>query len=492
MVEKLNVSNIENKQESGKLQSFTKEIEEFINPEHVTTDPYEIEASSADLSLLPKYHYKFKKNYHATHVIRPVNTEELSKLMKKCNQYSMPVTIRAAGSSCYSASTPTKGGVVIDIRRMNKVHEVDTENMIIRCDAGISWLKLIEILLDYGLTPKCYPTSYKSSCVSGFVVTSGTAGIGVLKHGKMKDVLRSVVFVKPDGSIEKISRNSTGDLTLDDIVGSFGILGAVAEVEMEVAPLKTSMEILGYSFNTVSEATKFYLTLKKNTTNKPLFISLSDKNFERYAHWTFPARKFFVYVVYFDDPDITSQNVSFAKESASKSDGLAVEEWYLKEKWRDIADTEVNIGRWCNTLFFQEYWVSDERLVDFYKTYCKKTLKYDFNRAFYVIAGSNGGNRIKLFGLTDISNSREFFGIKSVFHDITLDTYKQGDSLYTLGVVNTLYNLKFNPERVSYLKQLKNKLDPEDLVNSYRLVKAKIRWNRILILFYIAKLLYKP
>ena len=124
--------------------------------------------------------------------------------------------------------------------------------------------------------------------------------------------------------------------------------------------------------------------------------------------------------------------------------------------------------------------------------YANKTLKYDFNKAFYMIAGSNGGNRIKLFGLTDISNSREFFGIKAVFHDITLNTYKQGDSIYTIGVVNTLYNLKFNPERVSYLKQLKNKLDPEDRINSYRLVKAKMRWNRFLILFYIAKKLYKP
>ena len=66
----------------GSLDNFTKEIEEFIAPGHVTTDPYEIEASSADLSLLPKYHYKFKKDHKATHVIRPTNTEELSKVMK--------------------------------------------------------------------------------------------------------------------------------------------------------------------------------------------------------------------------------------------------------------------------------------------------------------------------------------------------------------------------------------------------------------------------
>ena len=478
--------------DSGSLDNFTKEVEEFIAPEHVTTDPYEIEASSADLSLLPKYHYKFKKDHKATHVIRPANTEELSKVMKKCSEYSMQVTFRAAGTSCYSSSTPTKGGVLIDVRRMQEVHEVDVENMRIRVDAGISWLKLLEILLDYGLSPKCYPTSYKSSCVAGFVATSGKIGIGVLKHGTMRDVLISVVLVKPDGSIEKITRDSKGDLSLDDIIGSFGIFGAIAEVEMEVTSLKTSMERIGYGFKSIEDATKFYLTLKDNKENKPFFLSLSDKNFEKFAHWTFPARNYFVYGIYFDDPDITSKNVSFAKETASKSDGLEVEEWYLKEKWQDIADTEVNIGRWCNTLFFQEYWVSDERLSSFYIKYANKTLKYDYNKAFYVIAGVQGGNRVKLFGLTDIANSREFFGIKSIFHNITLDAYKQNDSIYTMGVVNTMYNLKFNPERVSYLKQLKSKVDPDDRVNSYRLIRAKMRWSRVLLLFFIARLLYKP
>jgi FAD/FMN-containing dehydrogenase len=120
--------------ESKKIEKsiFTDEVKGFITPSHVSTDPYDIEASTGDLSLLPKYHYKFKEEFKATHVIRPGNTEELSKLMKKCKEHKIPVTIRAAGSSCYSASTPTKGGVVIDMRRMDKIHEIDTTHMIVK------------------------------------------------------------------------------------------------------------------------------------------------------------------------------------------------------------------------------------------------------------------------------------------------------------------------------------------------------------------------
>ena len=472
------------------LQRFTKEVEEIISPAFITTDPYEIEATSADLSLLPKYHYKFKEQYRASHVIRPGNTEELSKVMKKCREFSLPVTIRAAGTSCYSASTPTRGGAVIDMRRMNTVHEVDADKLIVKCDAGISWIKLTEALLDYGLAPKCYPTSYKSGCVGGYVATAGKAGIGAVKYGKIRDTLVSLTVVKPDGSIEKITKNSQGDLTLDDMVESLGIYGAIAEVEMTVTTLKTSMEMVGYGFNSIDKAIEFYFNLKNYSLSKPFFLSLSDKKFEKLSHITLPSREFFVYAVFYDTLELTAKAVTFAKESSVKVDGLSAEDWYLKEKWIDIADTELNLGRLCRNPVFQEYWIADDRSQAFYETYRNKTKNLAYRDAFYMMAGADGGNRIKIFGLSDIADSREFFGIKSYFHALTLLAYGQQDHIYTVGVVNTFYFLKFNPEDAEKIKALKNKLDPDNLVNSYRFVKAKMKFWRIQLLFTIARWLY--
>ena len=259
---------------------------------------------------------------------------------------------------------------------------------------------------------------------------------------------------------------------------------------MEVTSLKTSLEMVGYSFHTFKMAIEFFRTLKNSDASKPLFLSLSDKHFEKYAHWTFPSRDYFVYAVYSDDPSATSQSVSFAKETASKLDGLSVEEWYLKEKWRDMADTELNVGRWCENLIFQEYMVSDGRIEDFYNFYTE-TSKEKYRHAFYMMSGAKGENRVKLFGLSNIKDSREFFGIKAVFNDITKNNYENGDSLYTLGVVNTFYFLKYNPEKAAALLAMKNKLDPKDLVNSYRLVKAKMRTWRMGLLFWIEKRLFK-
>ena len=56
-------------------------------------------------------------------------------------------------------------------------------------------------------------------------------------------------------------------------------------------------------------------------------------------------------------------------------------------------------------------------------------------------------------------------------------------------MVNTLYFTKYNPEKAEYIKTLKAKLDPEDLVNSYRLTKTKMKYWRVMLLFRVAKLL---
>ncbi|MHA1522637.1 MAG: hypothetical protein ACTSRK_20920 [Promethearchaeota archaeon] len=144
----------------------------------------------------------------------------------------------------------------------------------------------------------------------------------------------------------------------------------------------------------------------------------------------------------------------------------------------------------CNNPVFQEYLIDDNRVQTFYDVYAAEGKKYNYKDAFYVMAGSGSNNRIKLFGLSDIANPREFFGIKANFHTMSKQAYKQSDKLYTTGVVNTFYYLKFKPEDAEKRKALKAKLDPDELVNSYRFVKAKMKFWRVNLLFWVAKFLY--
>jgi len=475
----------------GRKRNFEEIVKEFISPYHVSTNKYELESASADLTSLPSYHYKFKKNYLASIIVRPADTESLSLLIKKCWELSLPITIRAAGTSCFSSATPAKGGVIIDMRRINKVDHIDTEKMTVRVGAGISWLNLIEKLSDYGLAPKAYPTSFKTSCVGGFIATPGKAGIGVPKYGTMADSIISLTLVLPNGKIEHISKDSNGKISLDDITGTYGIYGAISEVELSITTLKTSLEIVGYGFSSLDDAINYYTALMSKVPDKPFFLSISERNFEQYSHINFPSQEWLVWAVYYDDPEVTYRSVSAADNLAHNFQSVRVIESYLKEKWRDISDAEVAIGRSSRNIIFQEYWISNERLLDFYESYVKRAKKYKFPIATYTISGEVGWSRVKIFGLSDITRPSEFFTVKALLHDLSMEAFKQGDNLYTIGIVNTFYLLKYRREFVEKRKILKKQLDPKDLFNSYRIVKARMKQWRISLLFTIAKILYK-
>ncbi|MBY8988785.1 MAG: FAD-binding oxidoreductase [Candidatus Lokiarchaeota archaeon] len=475
----------------GRKRNFEEIVKEFISPYHVSTNKYELESASADLTSLPSYHYKFKKNYLASIIVRPADTESLSQLIEKCWELSLPMTIRAAGTSCFSSATPSKGGVIIDMRRINKIEHIDPEKMTVRVGAGISWLNLIEKLSDYGLAPKAYPTSFKTSCVGGFLATPGKAGIGVPKYGTMADSVISLTLVLPNGKIEYISKDSNGEISLDDIAGTYGIYGAISEVELSLTNLQTSLEIIGYGFSSLQDAIKYYKALMSEIPNKPLFLSISERKFEQYAHINFPKQDWLVWAVFYDDPEVALRSVSVSEGIALNLNGIGVDKSYLKEKWRDISDAEVAIGRTSRNIIFQEYWISNDRLLSFYESYIKRSSKYKFPNAAYTISGEEGWSRVKVFGLSDITRPIEFFTVKAFLHDLAKDAFKQGDSLYTIGIVNTFYLLKYRREVVDQRKILKKKVDPKDLFNSYRIVKARMKHWRISLLFTTAKLLYK-
>ena len=475
----------------GRKRNFEEIVKEFISPYHVSTNIYELESASADLTSLPSYHYKFKKNYLASIIVRPADTESLSILIKKCKEFAIPITIRAAGTSCFSSATPAKGGVIIDMRRINKVEHIDTDKMTVRVGAGISWLNLMETLSDYGLAPKAYPTSFKTSCVGGYIATPGNAGIGVPKYGTMADSILSLTLVLPNGKIEHISKDSKGEISLDDITGTYGIYGAISEVELSLTNLKTSLEIVGYGFSSLQNAINYYTALMSKLPDKPFFLSISERKFEQYAHINFPSQEWLVWATYYDDPELATRSASASDRLALEMKGVPVDDSYLKEKWRDISDAEVAIGRTSRNIIFQEYWISNKRLNSFYESYVRRASKYKYPIAAYTISGEEGWSRVKIFGLSDISRPVEFFTVKAFLHDLSKDAFKQGDSLYTIGIVNTLYLRKYRRVIVEKRKVLKIKLDPKDLFNSYRIVKTRIKFWRVSLLFATAKLLYK-
>ena len=171
-------------------------------------------------------------------VITPLTTEEVSAVMKICNDNKIPVTPRGAGTGLVGASVAVLGGVMIDTQKMNKILEYDLENMIVRVEPGVLLNDLAEDCVRQGLL---YPPDpgEKFACLGGNVSTNA-GGMRAVKYGATRDYVRAMKVVLPSGEVvdfgAQVSKTSTGYSLINLMIGSEGTLGIITELTLKIIP----------------------------------------------------------------------------------------------------------------------------------------------------------------------------------------------------------------------------------------------------------------
>ena len=171
-------------------------------------------------------------------VITPLTTEEVSAVMKICNDNKIPVTPRGAGTGLVGASVAVLGGVMIDTQKMNKILEYDLENMIVRVEPGVLLNDLAEDCVRQGLL---YPPDpgEKFACLGGNVSTNA-GGMRAVKYGATRDYVRAMKVVLPIGEVvdfgAQVSKTSTGYSLINLMIGSEGTLGIITELTLKIIP----------------------------------------------------------------------------------------------------------------------------------------------------------------------------------------------------------------------------------------------------------------
>jgi len=183
-------------------------------------------------------------------VIRPKDAQEIAEILKIANIENIPVTPRGGGDCEFGGSKPIgDGGIVLDMKRMNEVINLDQENLIVTVEAGISWGKLNEYLCHYGLYTGCMgPGSGMTAAVGGGISHHSVGGGGCAKYGACTNQLVSLEVVLPTGEIietgsqankySKFPFNRFGNGP--DLAGLFcgdnGIFGVKTKVSLQIFP----------------------------------------------------------------------------------------------------------------------------------------------------------------------------------------------------------------------------------------------------------------
>jgi glycolate oxidase len=176
-------------------------------------------------------------------VVLPTTAEQVSAVVRLANRYGIPVVPRAGGTGLNDGAVPLKRGIVLDVKRMNQIKEIDLVDRTVTVGPGINMLKLNEVLRKHGVMYPDDPASYPCSLVGGRIGTSGWSLLGS-RYGHTRDLVISFQIVLPTGDIievgdgggRKVRKSSTGFQLKHLLMGHQGTLGIVTEATLELVP----------------------------------------------------------------------------------------------------------------------------------------------------------------------------------------------------------------------------------------------------------------
>jgi glycolate oxidase len=176
-------------------------------------------------------------------VVLPRTTEQVAEIVRLANRTRTPVVPRAAGTGLTDGATPMRGGILLDVKRMNQIREIDLVDRTVTVQPGINMLKLNEVLQPHGVMFPDNPASYPCSMVGGRIGTSGWSLIGA-RYGHTRDLVCSIEVVLPTGEVtrigegggRKLRKASTGFTLKPLFFGAEGTLGVVTEATLELVP----------------------------------------------------------------------------------------------------------------------------------------------------------------------------------------------------------------------------------------------------------------
>jgi glycolate oxidase len=190
-------------------------------------------------------------------VVKPADAGEISAIMKLANREMVPVTPRGAGSGLSGGAVPVHRGVLLSLERMNRILEIDSENMVVVVEPGVITNDINEAVAEFGLFYAGYPMSVES-CFIGGNLAENAGGGRAIKYGVTGRYVLGLEVVLPTGEIVQLGGKRIKDVTGYDLIhlliGSEGTLGVFTRVTLRLLPLPRARAVLLVPFLDVLSA----------------------------------------------------------------------------------------------------------------------------------------------------------------------------------------------------------------------------------------------
>jgi glycolate oxidase len=208
-----------------------KELESIVGTENVKSDKAHMIAYCYDAT---------RTRFEPDAVVFPRDKHDISKILKYCNEHQIVIVPRGAGSGFTGGALPASGGIVLSLERyMNKILEIDTQNMVGVVQPGVINMDFQKAVEEVGLFYPPDPASEEYSTLGGNV-SENAGGMRAAKYGITKDYVVALEAVLPNGEIIKAGKKTIKDVAGYNIAGiltaSEGTLAIITEITLKLIP----------------------------------------------------------------------------------------------------------------------------------------------------------------------------------------------------------------------------------------------------------------
>lgn len=263
-----------------RFEMIRSELEEIVGPEHITTRESDRLVYSCDWFWLPQmWMDRSQPLPKPDYVIHPGSAEEISTIMKVASLYKIPVIPWGGGSGTQGGALPLHGGIILDLKRLDKILDIDEQAMVVTAEAGINGTRLEWALNQRGLTLPHYPASANCATLGGYLAPRGSGTIST-KYGKAEDLVLRMQVVLPDGRILRtphVPNHASGPDFMRLFLGSEGTLGVITEATMQVDYLPEERLLRALLFDDIANAIEAGRQLMVRRLD-PMVIRLYDPN----------------------------------------------------------------------------------------------------------------------------------------------------------------------------------------------------------------------
>ena len=251
-----------------------KDLKKILPRENLLTAPEERYAYSQDATNIPA----IKQIADAVVFVKTI--EDVQKIVRTAAKYKTPVICRGAGTNVVGACSVEHGGIILNFSKMNKILEINRQNITARVQPGVIVGELQKQAEALGLYYPPDPSNLAVSTIGGSIAQS-SGGARTFKYGSTKDYIIDMKVVMANGEILQTGsntiKNATGYNLGSLFIGSEGTLGIVVEATIKLIPKPQTRQVVMAYFDRISEAVDAVDTIIEQQIY-PTTIDFMDRN----------------------------------------------------------------------------------------------------------------------------------------------------------------------------------------------------------------------